>query len=531
MLMQASKLIRVPYFQDWVQQYRPEWPSAEWLIIGKGPSFSKRACQLPADKLRMGLNHVVDHVRLDVLHIIDFDVLEQCRSSIAAHTGLLVMPQFPHFKFRATGAQLCDLIAAEPLLVKAFDDGRLLVYDKLGSPRLGKHAPVPVRAFSAEAAFHLLGQIGARRIHTVGIDGGSQHAEDFSDSDQALVNGRKSFDDQRRGIAQAITKYDLEVARLGSTAPVRVFVGAQAEQDLAVSVLRYSIRANSTVSAEVQGLHRIPTPDLPEIAHPANRPRTPFSFQRFLIPEACGDCGRAIYLDSDMLVFGDISELWCQDMHGKALLAAQGSSSERVPQYSVMLLDNDQLAWRLAHIIRAMNDGLFGYQQLMKEMVVAPSQDAAISPYWNSLESYDPLRTKLLHYTDMQHQPWLATTNPLGHLWVEVLLQAIGAGEISLHDVERAVDQGHVRPSLLWQVKTGIADMAAIPLSERRKDRSFSPPHHRLMVGGSALAVLLGVMVRLKHRMLGGRPYDALVRTLVHAGRKIRFWRYWNKKI
>ena len=56
-------------------------------------------------------------------------------------------------------------------------------------------------------------------------------------------------------------------------------------------------------------LHEATIP-IPTPATPANRPRTPFSFQRFLIPELCGFKGRGIYVDSDMQVFEDIRGLW-----------------------------------------------------------------------------------------------------------------------------------------------------------------------------------------------------------------------------
>ncbi len=41
-----------------------------------------------------------------------------------------------------------------------------------------------------------------------------------------------------------------------------------------------------------------------------NRGRTGFSFSRFQIPKLAGYKGRALYLDADMQVFGDIAELW-----------------------------------------------------------------------------------------------------------------------------------------------------------------------------------------------------------------------------
>ena len=60
-----------------------------------------------------------------------------------------------------------------------------------------------------------------------------------------------------------------------------------------------------------------------------NRPRTPFSFQRFLIPELCGYSGKAIYLDADMQVFRDIRELWNYDFSGCDLQTVRAAKKGR----------------------------------------------------------------------------------------------------------------------------------------------------------------------------------------------------------
>ncbi len=71
-------------------------------------------------------------------------------------------------------------------------------------------------------------------------------------------------------------------------------------------MLDYSIRKHASVPVRV-----IPMVDfaVPRPRDQRNRPRTGFSFSRFLIPALAGHRGRAVYMDSDMLVFGDVAEL------------------------------------------------------------------------------------------------------------------------------------------------------------------------------------------------------------------------------
>ena len=101
-------------------------------------------------------------------------------------------------------------------------------------------------------------------------------------------------------------------------------------------------------------------------------PRVPFSFSRFLIPELAGYEGRALYLDSDMLVFGDIAELATHPFDGKALLCT--SQPETPPQWrhkgdffkpgrhaAVMLYDCSRLDWKIDDIVRGLDDGRYDY--------------------------------------------------------------------------------------------------------------------------------------------------------------------------
>lgn len=288
--------------------------------------------------------------------------------------------------------------------------------------------------------------------------------------------------------------------------PVRVYVGSQEAQMLAVKVLEFSIRSHTAADVAVFPLHHARV-DFPLPKDPQNRPRTPFSFQRFYIPALQHYQGRAIYLDSDMQVFSDIRELWSLPFEGADLLAVrEPGESGRRPQFSVMLLNCSELNWHLPDIVAALDCGELTYETLMYEMAVAPKLRAAIDPSWNSLESYLPDKTKLLHYTDMPTQPWVSPDNRNGALWVRALLQAVGAGYISRAYVEDQVHQGHVRPSLLYQLDHGIEDSRQLPGKARALDAGFVTPHER-MEHPSAGAGLLGG-VRTMMRRLASRAHQ-----------------------
>jgi hypothetical protein len=247
-----------------------------------------------------------------------------------------------------------------------------------------------------------------------------------------------------------------------------------------VKVLEYSIRQRTEMAVEVFPLHHAGI-EFPLPKDVRNRPRTPFSFQRFFIPQLAGYRGRAIYLDSDMQVFRDIRDLWSLPFDGADLLAAwELADSGRKPQFSVMLLNCETLRWDLNEMVAALDRGELTYETLMYEMKVARHLRAAIEPHWNSLERYEPGTTSLLHYTDMTRQPWVSRDNPLGHLWVRELIEAVDRGFVARDLVEAHVREGHLRPSLLYQLDHRVEATGELPAAARALDARFVPPYQRM---------------------------------------------------
>ena len=243
---------------------------------------------------------------------------------------------------------------------------------------------------------------------------------------------------------------------------IDIFVGADRSQLMAVAVLEHSIRRRTNRLVRVSPLIDL---GLPEPRDVRQGSRTNFSFARFAIPELAGYRGKAIYLDADMLVFADIGQLWDIPFQGAKVLIQEelpghavahdkpGAPARRVKQCSVMLIDCARARWNAAEIIAGL-DGRYTYEQLMHELCILEEADVgyAVPFAWNSLEHHDP-STRLIHYTDMDTQPWVSPANRHGHLWLEEVRLMLETGALGWSDLEGEVGLGYFRPSLLVELQ------------------------------------------------------------------------------
>lgn len=256
---------------------------------------------------------------------------------------------------------------------------------------------------------------------------------------------------------------------VNSTETVRIFVGGQSEHWLPTRVLEHSIRRHATGPVEIVPLsawnHLLREP-----ADPHNRPATSFSLQRFLPPEICGHMGRAIYIDSDMIVRADIRELWETPMHGVRVLICPGWQS------AVMLMDCGKCDWTVDRLVRDMDAGRRSIGATMN-LKGLKGVEQWLDPLWNCIDRPELPRlrklaergAKLLHYTSMNHQPWLRAGHPCETYWFQELYHAIEAGAVTPQDIWREARAGHVRPSLVHV----IGDKA------ERPDSDFTPPNDK----------------------------------------------------
>jgi lipopolysaccharide biosynthesis glycosyltransferase len=249
--------------------------------------------------------------------------------------------------------------------------------------------------------------------------------------------------------------------------PVRVFVGADRSQLLAVKVLAHSIKRHTSLPVDVQPMVDLPvrTPQ-----DPLNWQRTGFSFSRFCIPELAGYRGKALYLDADMLVFKDIASLWTLPFNdAKVIIQSElpeahqqthkkpGAPAQRIKQCAVMLLDCDRLRWQIDQIIDGLDQGAYDYEKLLYDLCILDESEIeyAVPFCWNSMEYYDSRETALIHYTDMATQPWVYAQNPYGYLWLKEVRLMLKDGALTWADLKQEIDLGYFRPSLLIDLRWG----------------------------------------------------------------------------
>lgn len=162
----------------------------------------------------------------------------------------------------------------------------------------------------------------------------------------------------------------------------KIFVGTGPKWYGHHPVLEHSIKANATIETEVHFV------DPPEWGM-ANTGCTGFTNARWAVPELAGG-GWALYLDVDMLVLGDVRELWDLRARGAAVICEDGSSEVMVIDCSTPygLPPRGQLHRH--------------HKSALQRMVPTLRR---IPPEWNVEDSYHP-GAKLVHFTDLRRQPW-----------------------------------------------------------------------------------------------------------------------------
>ncbi len=244
---------------------------------------------------------------------------------------------------------------------------------------------------------------------------------------------------------------------------IRVYVGTDRSQLLAVSVLEHSIKRHTTAKVEVIPMLDLPVPTPTD---PRNGQRTGFSYSRFCIPKLAGYEGKAIYMDADMLVFNDIRELSNIPFDGAKIIIQEevkfeemttqkvGAPKKRKKQCAVMLLDCSQLDWNIENIVEGFDSEKYDYEDLMYEMCILDESEVKYGvPFeWNSLEHYDR-DTRLIHYTDVYTQPWSECGNELAYLWFAEVRLMLGNGSLDQSAIQNEIDLGHFRPSLIRDIK------------------------------------------------------------------------------
>ena len=182
------------------------------------------------------------------------------------------------------------------------------------------------------------------------------------------------------------------------TEPLRIFVGSSPhlldlESDL---VLEHSIRKNASIPVQFtwmrQGEGSFWTGWRTEAW------ATPFSGFRWAVPAACEFTGRAVYMDNDIVVQGDVAELAEADLRGKPVMA-------RWPGRLCVAVWDCEAAREVLPPLGHIRGDPDSHAYLSETL--GPGYVAKLDPLWNCLDGEDvPLTDiKALHFTDMSTQP------------------------------------------------------------------------------------------------------------------------------
>ena len=164
---------------------------------------------------------------------------------------------------------------------------------------------------------------------------------------------------------------------------LRVFIGYDPRQPLAYNVLQHSIIKNSSVPVSV-------TPLVLSQLPLKRRGLTEFTYSRFLVPYLCGYQGKGVFMDADMVVTGDIKDLF--------------ESADVLNAVSVMM-EQPKFEWASVMVFSCGACKMLTPEFIDDEKNVL--FDLSWAPYvgalpaeWNHCVRYmDPAAAKLYHYT------------------------------------------------------------------------------------------------------------------------------------
>lgn len=236
---------------------------------------------------------------------------------------------------------------------------------------------------------------------------------------------------------------------------ILVWIGSEAKTNLPCKVLQYSILQHTKEKVDF-----IVKPGISWKTHAGRKlgEGTGFSLQRWYIPEQLNYEGFCIYLDADMIVFADITELWNYwtklVYHKKSIACTYQEDKwfKHAPATSAMLIDCERAKeqWmycRQVHIEEHLHEDKDRKRYIALMHCQSPYFDEPleIDINWNRFNRFSP-GTKLLHYTIEPRQPWYDKSHPNKDLWRDYFRSALESGFISKEEVEIELKR-YVQPS------------------------------------------------------------------------------------
>ena len=185
--------------------------------------------------------------------------------------------------------------------------------------------------------------------------------------------------------------------------PLKVFIGLDRRQPLAYTVARSSVErhAKNRVQVEPLRLDWLPI---------TRTGLTEFTYSRFLVPWLCDNRGVAVFMDSDVVVLGDVTELPELIGHDAVSLV---KGKQRFEWASVMVFQNSNCGCvkLTPKFINDTQNALFDFKWA--------DSIGELPLEWNNLIGYDEPNpnAKIIHYTG-GIPVWPETKNsPLAKPW------------------------------------------------------------------------------------------------------------------
>lgn len=214
-----------------------------------------------------------------------------------------------------------------------------------------------------------------------------------------------------------------------SNKPLRVFIGCDPRQPVSYHTLAHSIMTTSKKPVSI-------TPLCIEQLPIERVGLTPFTFSRFLVPWLCDYEGWALFLDADILLNHDISELFDLANDEYAVMV---SKNEKRFEWASVVLFNCAKCKELTPEFIEKAEKLHTFEWLHEDFV------GSLPPEWNHLVGYDKpnINAKLIHYTQgvpgfdelevCEHASlWHKARHGVNHIaaWTEVMGNSVHAVQL-----------------------------------------------------------------------------------------------------
>jgi hypothetical protein len=196
------------------------------------------------------------------------------------------------------------------------------------------------------------------------------------------------------------------------TEPVRLFIGSDHREAVGAHVFLQSLIERSSVPVSVTVISEKVSSNLGVGTDGSNA----FSKSRFLVPYLSGFSGYSLWVDGDMLMRGDIAELWAMREGWYAAQVVKHDYTPTSRKYigSEMESENDAYPKKNWSSVVLWNSGYFGNRCLTPEYISKESGQflhrfewlcddrlGALPPEWNWLVGEMPynIGAKLVHFT------------------------------------------------------------------------------------------------------------------------------------